>query len=157
MKLFLQLRQVGVGSAGRADQALLVFPAGPKWFALPLNSVEAVLDANSLHPFGGEVASLAGYVDLNGGHVPVLNVNGMLGQDSSPAHPSQVILLRAGQFWAGLAAAGTAEMVSIAAGQVRRQSGSSEASGCALGVCQADGRTITVLDPDKLLDCLGPH
>lgn len=157
MSTLQQPTQVSDGLSERAGQALLVFPAGRKWFALPLDSVEAVLGVNSLHPLGKELASLAGYVELHGGHVPVLNVNGMLGQDSSTVQPSQVILLRAGQFWAGLAAAGTAETIGLEGGDVRRQSDSAEASGCALGVCQADGRTITVLDPDKLLDCLGPH
>ena len=157
MKMFQHPTHLSDGLAGRVGQALLVFPAGPDWFALPLNSVEAVLGTNSLHPLGGELASLAGYVELNGGHIPVLNVNGMLGQDLPAAQANQVILLRAGQSWAGLAASGTAETVGIDQSEVTRQSDSAESSGCALAVCQVGGRTITVLDPDKLLDCLGPQ
>ncbi len=157
MKMSQQASHVSHSLAEQDGRTLLAFPAGRYWFALPLSSVEAVLGANSLHPLGGELASLAGYVKLNGGQIPVLNVNGILGQDSPAAQANQVILLRAGQSWAGLAASGTAETVGIDQSEVTRQSDSARASGCALGVCQADGRTITVLDPDKLLDYLGPH
>lgn len=152
MKISQPLPEVCDGRGQNSEQALLAFPAGDnKWFALPLTSVEAVLGADSLCPLEGESGVLVGYVQLRGWRIPTLDVSGLLGLASPGVGPRQVILLRAGTSWAALAVAGTSETVSISSGDMRWESGSGAATRCAMGVYQADGRAITVLNPDWLL------
>ena len=137
-------------------QALLVFPVADRWFALPLESVRAVLTADLLRTLVGGLDNLAGWLDLQGQEVLVLDMTQTLVPGAHNAAPHQIILLRAGESLAGLITAGTSETINIPALQVEQASDSAQPPAWAMGICQADGRTITVLDPNLFVSSLCP-
>ena len=138
-------------SSTRSDsgQALLVFPVADKWFALPLESVRAVVTANLLQPLLGGLDDLAGWLDVHGQEVLVLDMSRTLVPGASKDLPQQIILLRVGELWAGLSIAGTSETVNVPAEQMQEISEMPNAPRWAMWTCRSDKRTITVLDPDQ--------
>ena len=137
-------------------QALLVFPVADKWFALPLESVRAVLRADLLQPLAGGSDNLAGWVEVHGQEVLVLDITQTLVPGAHNGSPQQIILLRAGASWTGLTTAGTPETINIPAEQMQRTCELPDSSRWAMGICRADGRTITMLDPDLFVGDLCP-
>ena len=137
-------------------QALLLFPVAQKWFALPLESVRAVLTADLLRTLAGNMDNLAGWLELEGQEVLVLDMTQTLVPGADNAPPQQIILLRVGDSLAGLITAGTSETISIPASQVEQTLDSAQAPGWALGICRANGQTITVLDPQMFVSSLCP-
>lgn len=138
------------------SQALLAFLVADEWFALPLDSVRAVLAADILRTIGGNLDNLAGWLELQGQEVLVLDMTQTLVPGADSDAPQQIILLQVGHSLTGLITTGTSETITIAAGQVEQPSDSPGSAGWALGVCRADGRTITVLDPQMFVGSLCP-
>ena len=141
-------------ASSEPSQALLVFPVADEWFALPLESVRAVLTADLLRTLPGSLDNLAGWLELQGQEVLVLDMTQTLVPGAHNAPPQQIILLRAGESLAGLITAGTSETISIPAAQVEQTLDSSQTPSWAMGICRADGRTITVLDPELFVNNL---
>lgn len=138
------------------SQVLLVFPLADQWFALPLESVRAVLTANLLQPVAGSLDSLAGWLEIQGQEVLVLDMTQTLVPGAQSAPPQQIILLRAATSWMGLTTTGIPETISMPTEQIQQISDTPNSSPWAMWTCQADQRTITVLDPDKLVGDLCP-
>jgi len=137
-------------------QALLVFPVAERWFALPLESVRAVLRADLLKPLAGSSDNLAGWLEVHGQEVLVLDMTQTLVPGAHSSSPQQIILLRAGASWTGLTTADTPETINVPAKQMHKICDLSDNSPWAMGIYQAAGRTITVLDPDQLVADLCP-
>ena len=137
-------------------QALLVFPVAERWFALPLESVRAVLRADLLKPLAGSSDNLAGWLEVQGQEVLVLDMTQTLVPGAYSSSPQQIILLRAGASWTGLTTAGTPETINMPAKWMQRTCDLPANSPWAMGICRANGRTITVLDPDRFVGDLCP-
>jgi len=137
-------------------QALLVFPVADRWFALPLESVRAVLRADLLKPLAGSSDNLAGWLEVHGQEVLVLDMTQTLAPGAHSNSPQQIILLRAGASWTGLTTAGPPETINVPAKQMQKSCDLSANSPWAMGICRANGRTITVLDPDQFVGSLCP-
>ncbi|NIA06695.1 MAG: hypothetical protein GWP14_03505 [Actinobacteria bacterium] len=140
----------------QSSQALLVFPVADQWFALPLESVRAVLTADLLQPVAGSLDDLAGWLDVQGQEVLVLDMTQTLLPGAHSASPQQIILLRAGASWMGLATTGIPETISVPTDKIQQIFNRSTGSPWAMWTCRADQRTITVLDPDKFVGDLCP-
>ena len=138
------------------SQTLLVFPVADQWFALPLESVRAVLTANILQPLAGSLDDLAGWLDVQGQEVLVLDMTQTLVPGAQSAPPQQIILLRAGTSWMGLTTTGIPETISVPTEKIQQIFDQPTGSAWAMWICQADQRTITVLDPDKFVGDLCP-
>ena len=138
------------------SQALLTFPVAEKWFALPLESVRAVMTADLLRTLSGCLENLAGWLELQGQEVLVLDMTQTLVPGAQNASPQQIILLRAGDSLAGLITTGISETISVSAAEVEQTGDSAQRPGWAMGICHADGRTITVLNPEMLVSNLCP-
>ena len=136
------------------DQSLLIFPLVGEWFALPLASVRAVLTADLLHTLAGSQNSLAGWLQLHGQEVLVLDMTQILVPGAPAAKAEQIILLRAGESMTGLITTGTSETVSAAAEQLEQVADTVGAPQWSLGLYRADGRTTTVLDPRMFANSL---
>jgi len=143
-------------ASSQLSQALLVFPVADQWFALPLESVRAVLAADLLQPLVGSLDSLAGWVEVHGQEVLVLDITRTLVPGTHSGSPQQIILLRAGASWTGLTTAGTSETISVPAERMQHVCDSPDSSPWAMWTFRADGRTITVLDPDQFVGDLCP-
>ena len=136
------------------DQSLLIFPVIDEWFALPLASVRAVVTADLLHTLAGSQNSLAGWLELQGQEVLVLDMTQTLVPGAPAAKPQQIILLRAGDSMTGLITTGTSETVSMPTEQFEQLADTAAAPQWSLGLYRADGRTITVLDPRMFANSL---
>jgi chemotaxis signal transduction protein len=156
MSAIQELSTTHCNTDSQPGQALLVFPVAQKWFGLPLESVRAVLTADLLRTLAGNLDNLAGWLELEGQEVLVLDMTQTLVPGADNAPPQQIILLRVGDSLAALITAGTSETISIPASQVEQTWDSAQAPGWALGICRADGRTITVLDPQMFVSSLCP-
>ena len=136
----------------QVSEMLLAFPVADQWFALPAASVVAVVEADRLCPVAGDFADLAGYVAVHGGQVPVRDMSAELVPGASRWPAEQIVLSRGVSSWAGLTTAGTAEMVSIPMGQIERKLDSEHSSRWTTGTLRAEQRTITLLDPELLVN-----
>ena len=137
-------------------QALLVFPVAAQWFALPLESVRAVLAADLLQTLAVNLDNLVGWLELAGQEVLILDMTQTLVPGAENVPPQQIILLRVGDSLAGMITAGTSETINIPVAHLEQACDSAQAPGWALGVCRTDGRTITVLDPQMFVSSLCP-
>ena len=137
-------------------QVLLVFPVADQWFALPLESVRAVLTANLLQPVVGSLNDLAGWLDIQGQEVLVLDVTQTLVPGAQSAPPQQIILLRTGASWMGLTTIGIPETISVPTEQIQQIFDQPAGSPWAMWICQIDQRTITVLDPEQFIGNICP-
>ena len=142
----------GCGVSSELSQGLLAFPLADKWFALPLESVRAVMTANLLQPLVGSSDGLAGWLEIQGQEVLVLDMTQVLVPGAGRASPEQIILLRAGTSWTGLITAGTSETINIPAAQIEQPCDSADVPRWAMGTCRVAGRSITVLDPDRFVE-----
>ena len=140
----------------KTTQALLTFPVAEKWFALPLESVRAVMTADLLRTLSGCLDNLAGWLELHGQEVLVLDMTQTLVPGAQNDSPQQIILLRAGESMAGLITTGISETISVPAAQVEPIADSAQNPGWAMGICRADGRTITILNPEIFTNNLCP-
>lgn len=146
----------GVSASSEPSQALLVFPVADQWFALPLESVRAVLAASRLQHSASDSGNLSGCVEVHGQKVSVLDMSQILVPGANRASAQQIILLRSGAAWAGLTTAGTSETINISALQMAGTSCPENTPRWASSVCRVDGRSITVLDPDRFVADLCP-
>jgi len=147
---------VRVEAGEESVELLLAFPVADQWFALPAENVVAVVEADRLQPLSGASAGLVGYVEVRGGKVPVRDMTRVLVPGASGKPAEQIILFRGVSSWAGLTTVGTAEMVNMSVGQIERKSDSEHGFLWARGTCGAEERTITVLDPEILVNSICP-
>jgi len=147
---------VGVEAKEDTVQLLLAFPVADQWFALPAQSVVAVIEADRLQPLAGNSADLVGYVGVRGGEVLVRDMSAVLVPGASGGPAEQIILFRGVSSWAGLTTVGTAEMVSVPVGQIEGKSDSEHTRRLSTGRWRAGQRIITVLDPELLVNSVCP-
>ena len=147
---------VGVEAKEDTSQLLLAFPVADQWFALPAQSVVAVVEADRLQPLAGNSADLVGYVELRGGKVLVRDMSAVLAPGASPGPAEQIILFRGVSSWAGLTTVGTAEMVSVPVRQIEHKLDSEHPRRLSTGSWRAGQRTITLLDPELLANSVRP-
>ncbi len=147
---------VGVEAGEDAAESLLACPVADRWFALPAENVVAVVEADRLQPLADDSADLVGYVEVRSGEILVWDMTAALVPGASPRPAEQIILFRGVSSWAGLTTVGTAEMVSIPVRQIECKSDSENSPPWATGRWQAEERTITVLDPELLVNSICP-
>ncbi len=147
---------VGVERAEDTAQLLLAFPVADQWFALPVQNVVAVVEADRLQPLVRDSAGTIGYVQVRGREVLVWDMTAALVEGSANGPAEQIILFRGVSSWAGLTTVGTAEMINIPEGQIDRKLDSEHAHRWATGTYRAEERTITVLDPELLVSSVYP-
>ena len=102
----------------QAIEVLLAFLVADRWFALPADSVVAVVEADRLEPLASDSGGLMGYVEVRGGEVLVRDMTSVLVPGASSGPAEQIVLFRGVSLWAGLTTVGTAEMVSVSAEQM---------------------------------------
>ena len=146
----------GGSASSEPSQALLVFPVADQWFALPLESVRAVLAASRLQHSASDSGNLSGFVEVHGQQVSVLDMTQILVPGAGVTPAQQIILMRSGGSWTGLTTAGTSETINKSAVQMARTSRPDYTPRWASGVCRVEGRNITVLDPDRFVENLCP-
>ena len=146
---------VCVEASDEAVEVLLAFPVADRWFALPADSVVAVVEADRLQPLASDSGGIIGYVEVRGGEVLVRDMTTVLVPGASSRPAEQIILFRGVSSWAGLTTMGTAEMVSVSAEQIESDIDLGGSGLWKAGTCRAEDRTITVLDPEVLAGGVG--
>ncbi|MBB5694619.1 chemotaxis protein CheW [Muricoccus pecuniae] len=137
------------GQAGAG--ALVLFTLGSTDCALPRESVRALLPLPRLDAPPGLPAPLAGFLNLGGAAVPVLDLARLLGLEPGEPHPYRHLILldRAG----GPLALLVDRVAEVLPAGLPLRAVEREASlgGVVTGMVEAEGRPVHRLDPDRLL------
>ena len=131
------------------------FAVADQWFALEAQSVQAVLEANRLEVINGDSADVLGCVEARGQKVLVRDMTDALVPGSASKPAEQIIVLRGAKSWAGLITASTAEILDIAQEQIKSKQALDNSKKWIKGTCQIEGRTVTVLDAEALVESIG--
>ena len=137
-------------------QSLLAFPVADSWFALPVDNVHAVLHADKLQSGISQPCNLAGHVQVHGQDVLILNLTRALNNQAHCEPVEQIILLKAGQSWTALTTGGISEVLNIQPHQICPVCEKQHLPPWVEATCQADGRTIGLLNVDMLLKNFRP-
>ncbi len=138
------------------------FAVGAQGYGLPIERVQEVLNGVPVEPVPGTSAVVVGVINLRGSVVTVLDLRSCLDSSQAqangrdPAARYCIIVLDLGGELFGLCVDSVAEVLKLPTAAIKPapRVGDADGSARAQGLFSRNGRLLTLLDPESLLDGL---
>lgn len=131
---------------------LLIFQAGGKRYALPVNDVRELMHMAQLSTPPGMPDILAGFLNLRGTAIPIVRIHPLLGlEDGPPGMYSALIILHGTEYPLGLLVDEVVEISSPAVDSHQGLRSSASFNGCSEWALETEGSLIPLLIPGRLL------
>lgn len=135
------------------EQDLLVVRIGPERFALPLESVDELVEAPLIRPVPGSPDSLLGLFTIGESMLPLYSPAAILG--AAGRGEPVALVMRGGQARIALAVDDAEDVISIALADVRDAPRTGRHDDVVLGVVWRDGELLTLLDARAVVSSYG--
>jgi purine-binding chemotaxis protein CheW len=142
----------GGGAAERVEQQkLLAFRLGDTPYAVPVESVREIVRIRPLTPVPRLPADVRGVISLRGEIVEVVDLRRRLGLPALDlTRASRIVIVHGGEGQvAGLLVDSVSEVISVSEDAIRPASGDADA---VEALCERDGRFVSLIDLERVLD-----